>query len=367
MARAALEKVADHDSRTSIVSVVVSDVGTLRVCAPGRTESASAFLSHRLRNVVRVVLNPAQQRVVDDLFALSAPRPSFAEGVDLSLLDLLESELDEVADRLAPMEVHLNKATLAQVLACESHFMEEAAQPFTWTVANTRGTIAHRAIELAVFAPAGTPPLDVVDDVIERIAEDGDDRSPRDFLRCATAVELAELRGGASQIVTAFESQFPPLDKAWRPRVEAPCKVELCARRIVLRAKVDLALGRPVGHEARVLIVDIKTGRPWPAHLDDLRYYALCETLRTGVPPFRIATYYLETGRWQHEDVTVELLESAARRVIAGVTRIADLRLRERPAAVTPGPTCTFCRKRDDCDGAKAWAERLEESGLAVA
>lgn len=327
----------------------------------------SALLSQRVR-IVTSVLNPAQQRVVDDLFALAAPRPTFAEGIDLALLDQLETALADVADRLDPLELHVNKAALAQVLACESHHLAEAITPFRWTVANTRGVIAHRAIELAVFAPAGTPPLGVVDDVIERIAEDGDDRSPRDFLRGATAVELAELRGAASQIVTSFESQFPPLEKGWRPRVEAPCKVELCAGRVVLRAKVDLALGRPVGTEARVLLVDIKTGRPWPAHLDDLRYYALCETLRSGVPPFRIASYYLETGRWQHEDVTVEILESAARRVVAAVTKLADLRLRERPPTTTVGPTCSFCRRREECPGGREWSEqRAADEGLAVA
>ena len=331
-----------------------------------RPWGGSAGLSHPSRNVDHV-LNPAQQRVVDDLFAMGSPRPTFAEGLDLALLADLESALHEVADRLDPIELHVNKATLGQVLSCESYYESEAAQPFRWTVANTRGVIAHRAIELSVFKSAGTPPLDVVDDVIERIAEEGDDRSPRDFLRSATAVELAELRGGASLVVTEFESQFPPLDKAWRPRVEAPCRVELCAGRIVLRSKVDLALGRPVGNQAKVLLVDIKSGRPWPGHLDDLRYYALLETMRSRTPPFRIATYYLETGRWQHEDVDANVLESAARRVAAGVTRLADLALRERPATITSGPACTFCRKRDDCPGAAEWAEQRDAVGVDAA
>lgn len=321
------------------------------------------LLSHPPRKVVAVVLNPLQQRVVDDLLALASPRPSFAEGIDLALLSRLEEGLHGLADRLDPLELQVNKATLAQVLACESHHLAEAATPFRWTAATARGLVAHRAIELAVFAPSGTPPLTVVDDVIERIAESGDDRSPRDFLRCATAVELAELRAGASQVVTAFEASFPPLDKAWRPRLEAACRVELCAGRIVLRAKVDLALGRAVGNESRVLLVDVKTGRPWPAHLDDLRFYALCETLRSGVPPFRIATYYLESGRWQHEDVNVPLLEAAVRRVIDGVTRLTDLRLGERPARWTSGPACSFCRRRDECPGAREWSEQREAVG----
>lgn len=292
---------------------------------------------------------PAQQAVVDDLFALNQPRPSFPEGLDLALIDRLEEALADDADRLAPFELHVNKTAVSRVLGCEAHHVAESRQPFAWTVATTRGTIAHRAIELAVFAPPGTAPLDVVDDVIDRIVTDGDDRSPRDFLRSASAVEIAELRGGASQIVTAFEAQFPTLEKAWRPRVEASCRVELCAGRITLRSKVDLALGRATGNEGRVLIVDIKTGRPWPAHLDDLRFYALLETIRSRTPPFRIASYYLDTGRWRSEDVDRTLLESAARRTIEAVHRLTDLHSRDREPVRTPGPLCAYCCERDTC------------------
>jgi hypothetical protein len=323
------------------------------------------------------VLNPAQQRVVDDLLALGAPRPVFAEGLDLALLTALEDGLALVARRIElsagqpphapqPPQLHVNKGALSQVLACEAYHQAEAAVPFAWSVATARGVVAHKAIELAVFAPEGTPPLQLVDDVIERIAETGDDRSPRDFLRSATPVDIAELRATASQVVTAFEASFPPLDKAWRPRLEAPCRVELCGGTIVLRAKVDLALGRAVGNEARVLIVDVKTGRSWPGHLDDLRFYALCETLRSGVPPFRIATYYLDTGRWQAEDIAADVLESAVRRVVAGAARLAELRFGERTPTITPGPTCGYCRLRDACAGARDWDERREAMGVEL-
>ena len=326
-------------------------------------------MSHPRRIVAGMsstTLNPAQQRVVDDLLAIGTPRPRFAEGLDLALLAVLEDGLHEVADRLDPLELHVNKSALGHVLSCEGHHAAESQIPFAWTVVTTRGVIAHRAIELAVFAPPGTPPLQLVDDVIERIAEDGDDRSPRDFLRSATAVDIAELRSSASQMVTAFEACFPPLDKAWRPRLEAPCRVDLCAGRIALRAKVDLALGRAVGGESRVLIVDVKTGRPWPGHLDDLRYYALCETIRSGVPPFRVATYYLESGRWNAEDVGVDLLEAAARRVVDGVRRLAELQLGEREPRLTPGPTCGWCRNRTTCAGAREWDEQREAAGISA-
>jgi CRISPR/Cas system-associated exonuclease Cas4 (RecB family) len=139
--------------------------------------------------------------------------------------------------------------------------------------------------------------------------------------------------------------------------------VDLGGGTIVLRGKVDLAHGRPVGNEARVLIVDVKTGRPYPTHLDDLRYYALLETLRSKVPPFRVASYYLEAARWQAEDITEELLEVAVRRVVAGVEKLVELRLGERAPTTSPGPACGYCRLRTECAGAQDWLELREQAG----
>ncbi len=314
-------------------------------------------------SVDRDQLTPAQIDVVDDLLAFGQPRPTFADDLAVRLVDLLEDGLAAVFERLGPMELVVNKGALAQVHACETHHLAENDRPFEWTVASCRGTISHRALELSVFRPGRVSPLELVDEAINRLLESGEDWTPRDFLRGASPAEIAEVRGGASDVVTKFQECFPPLAASWRPRLESSCKVELGASQVTLRSKVDLALGRPVGYEARVLIVDVKTGRPYPTHLDDLRFYALLETLRSKVPPFRVASYYLESARWQAEDITEELLVVAARRVIAGVTKLADIRLGIRPPTTTPGPACTYCRERDTCPGAQEWIELREAVG----
>ena len=311
----------------------------------------------------RLALTPAQLDVVDHLLAMGQARPTFAEDLAEGLLDLLEDGLAPVFDRLGPVELTVNKTALAQVHACEAHHLAESDVPFEWTTASCRGTVAHRALELAVFRPGEVSPLELVDEAINRLIQGGEDWSPRDFLRGADPAELAEVRGGACDVVTKFQECFPPLAATWRPRLESSCRVELGASQIILRSKVDLALGRPVGHEARVLIVDVKTGRPYPSHLDDLRYYALLETLRSRVPPFRVASYYLESARWQAEDVTEELLVVAAHRVVDGVRKLADLRLGVRQPTTNPGPACTYCRRRDECAGAQEWVELRERVG----
>ena len=89
----------------------------------------------------------------------------------------------------------------------------------------------------------------------------------------------------------------------------------------MLSGKVDLALGQAEGDLAGKVLVDLKTGGFSPVHLDDLRFYALIETVRLGTPPRRLATYYLDQGRFVPEDVTEALLRSTTARVIDGVER----------------------------------------------
>ena len=85
-------------------------------------------------------------------------------------------------------------------------------------------------------------------------------------------------------------------------------RVDACAGRvdgpIVLSGKVDLTIGRPAGAESRKVIIDLKTGWAAPKHREDLRFYALVETLRTQVPPRKLASFYLDAGQPVVEDVT---------------------------------------------------------------
>lgn len=313
-------------------------------------------------------LTPAQQKVLDGLMGRGQPRPTFDPDLPLRLLNLLEDALNPVADRLGELTVDVNKAALARIHQCEAHHVAVTEAPFEWSPASARGTVAHRAVQMGVFRTDGAHPLDLVDDVIDSLTKGDDDWSPGGWLRTASAQDVAELRAEAAASVTAFQECFPPLKASWKPRMEFPVRADLCADRIRLRSKVDLALGAASGQEARVLLVDFKTGQAWPGHLDDLRYYALLDTLRVGVPPFRVATYYLDAGRWHHEDITEELLLAATRRLVAGVTSMAELVLGDRPATVTPCGACRYCSLRGDCDGAVTWRARdVGETGLFAA
>jgi hypothetical protein len=305
-------------------------------------------------------LTPAQQATLEGLLDLGGERPTFRADLAVELRKRLTDATDSLAERLelVSRSMWLDKRALAGIHGCERRYEADRADGFPgWSAALARGTVVHRALQLAPFLPKARPPLEVVDLAINRIVTEGDDRSPADFLRDASDAELAELRADATDVVTKFEETFPPLVAAWRPRVESMVRYELHKGTITLGAKPDLALGRAAGHQARVLIVDLKTGQRYSRDADDLRFYALVETLRLGVPPFRIATFYLDSARWEAEDVTEEILEIAVRRTIDGAAKLGQLQLGERVATYSPGPACGFCGLREDCEGAVEWAE----------
>lgn len=297
--------------------------------------------------------------------AAGQPRPAFAADLAAALRAELDTALAEVAERIGPDGLHVRKADLAQVHACETYHLAESASPFGWNARNARGVVAHKAIELSVHLQPRPAAPELVDLAIARLVEDDWDWGPGRWLAEADPVELAELRAHAADVVHKFADEFPPLKRSWRPRLESPLVAVLCGGRITLRGKVDLALGQAQGTEARVMIVDFKTGAPSPVHVDDLRFYALLETLRVGVPPFRVASWYLDAGYWHHEDVDEDLLRTAVRRTVDGVVRLVELRVDCRPPELRPGPACGYCGLRAECAGAATWSDHRAELGLS--
>ena len=291
-------------------------------------------------------LNPAQERALLDLMGQGQARPSFPRELAPELRAELRTALAAVDERLelAGIELHVSKGGLSQIHQCERTW---ANPDFEWSAATARGWIAHKAIELGVFATGDRAPRDLVDMALDRQLQENDDLGR--WLLEAPAEEVAELRAEATNQVTAFEDCFPPLKARWRPRTECPVKHQI--GQVMLRARVDLALGRSEGERAGMLIVDFKTGRPYPTHMDDLRFYALVETLRIGVPPFRVASYYLDTATWHAEDIDADVLALTVRRVADGAVKMAELRLNEREATFTPGAACRWCSVRTTCEG----------------
>lgn len=299
------------------------------------------------------MLSPAQQDVVDLLRAPERPRPEIDADPRPGLRRRLEEALDPLA-HLLDTPLFVSKSALSRVAACEAHQLAEEASPFEWSLATARGTIAHKAIELSVHRRDAPSPLHLVDGALDRLEADPDS-GIGGWLATLEEAERAELRGGVNELVAGFLELWPPLPRAWRPTTEAKLRAELCDGKVVLSARSDLTLGTANGTQAGKVLVELKSGAANPRHTEDLRYAALLETLRCGVPPVRLALASLDSGTLSVEDVTDDVLEGAIRRTIAGTTRLLELRLGLRTAAITPNPACRWCAARHECEGAARW------------
>jgi hypothetical protein len=230
--------------------------------------------------------------------------------------------------------------------------MAEREIPFAWSVPLARGSVAHKAIELSIHWRGRPDPLQLVDESIARLSEGTDGLG--DWLATCSELERAELRALANERVATFLECFPPIRSSWVPVTEGRLRTELLGGRVILAGRTDLALGRPEGTTARKVIIDLKTGSFSAAHLDDLRFYALVETLRLGTPPRLMASYYLDAGRAQPEAVTEGVLRAAAARTVDGARTLHELTVGTRAPTAKPGPMCRWCPALSTCQVGQA-------------
>jgi RecB family exonuclease len=141
---------------------------------------------------------------------------------------------------------------------------------------------------------------------------------------------------------------FPPFDRSWQPVSEQYIVVALAGRSVVLSGRVDLMLGR-----GQHLLVDFKTGEARRGYAEDMRFYALVVALAFGVAPYRVATVFCESMEWQSEDVTEEVLEREADRVL-DVARSAAALASGRQPELIPGPHCRWCPRSRTCPSSAA-------------
>ncbi|MBU6330523.1 MAG: PD-(D/E)XK nuclease family protein [Acidobacteria bacterium] len=311
--------------------------------------------------IIPVPLNPAQQEVLDLLGAPAEARPTFGPGLRDSLRADLEDGLRDLAPELDPDDpLFISKHTLSTVHGCEARFMAERQIPFAWSAPLARGTVAHKAIELSIHWRGRPDPLDLVDEALARLSQGTDGLG--DWLARCSEAERAELRGLANERVATFLECFPPLRTAWVPVTEGRLRTELLGGRVILAGRTDLALGRPEGTTARKVIIDLKTGGFSASHLDDLRFYALVETLRLGTPPRLVASYHLDAGRAIPEAVTEGSLRAAVARTVDGARALHELTVGTRAPTARPGHTCRWCPALDSCAVGRAHLGQSEDA-----
>ena len=294
-------------------------------------------------------LTPLQQKTLG-LLRRAADPVVFDTAFIASLRADIGEAFEGFHERLGDESVFLSKHRVSSVLGCEVQHLHD--DEFSWSPAVAGGQVAHRAVQLMINWRGDPVPADVIDEALARLADE--DSSIGDWIEGLSEADLADLRGFAVDKLIKFQECFPPLDRRAAPTVESSVRWPLDGP-IVLSGKVDLTLGRPAGAESRKVIIDLKTGWVSPKHREDLRFYALVETLRTQIPPRKIASFYLDAGEPVVEDVTERILLTASRRMLDAVNAEIELRVEGRAPVKRPGVTCRWCPLQSDCAEGQAY------------
>ncbi len=306
-------------------------------------------------------LLPAQQVTLDAIRTPADRRPTYAGNFSAELRAEAEAALAGLVDSARDIDrrgMWVSKRDLAGIFGCEARHLADAGAPFAWSVPTARGTVLHKAVELSThrrFEPAHA-----VGAAIERLVADDDNLGA--FLAGASEGERADLTANCVALLARFSETFPPTQQAWRPAAEVRARARLCGGAFVLSGKYDLTLGTPSPldepdgfQRAGKVIIDLKTGSRSPTDPEDLRFYALVETLSVGVPPLGIGSFYVAEGRIEHETVTAEVLETALRRTVDGIGRLIAARRGEHEPHRIPGPACRWCPIAADCTPGQEW------------
>jgi len=169
------------------------------------------------------------------------------------------------------------------------------------------------------------PAADPIEDAKAVLEADPSRRPLLEYLATLAPAVRRELRDAISSDARHLAERWPSLNPMWLPRTGVSMAVDLDGGRVRLRGTCDLMVGIPNRSSASVCMVSIKTAPLSPFHRDEARFLALVETARSGVPPFRVATYSTTTGELHAEYVTEALLKAAMEQTLAAVTAPAGV------------------------------------------
>jgi len=179
-------------------------------------------------------------------------------------------------------------------------------------------------------------------DALAAFEVEGDRDGVIAFVTGLPAAHQRRLRAEVAEHAAHISARWPVLSPAFLPRTQERLEVPLCGGRVVLAGVVDLVLGSPAQDRASVCLVELKSGARRLEHRPDLHFYALLEALRSGAPPFRIATYYSGTGELDAEPVDEDVLVRALARVLDGAIRLCRIAAGAEPER-RPNHLCAWC------------------------
>jgi hypothetical protein len=269
--------------------------------------------------------------------------PGLAGGLRDWLEDGLAGAVGGVGAEAGPVRV--TKEALTGVLTCEAHLVARRVAPRVVSAELARGSLVDALFRQWVTTGRLEDPWA---DAVEAVSVGGDRDGIGAFIEGLPAERREALAEEIGEHAAGIVARWPVPNPMWLPRTQERVVVPLVGGRVVMSGVVDLAFGGPAGERASVCVVELKSGRRRVEHRGDLHFYALLETLRSGAPPFRIATYYTRTGELDVEAVGEDVLVGALERVLAGAQRLCRLAAGSEPVR-SPNGLCAWCSDLPRC------------------
>jgi PD-(D/E)XK nuclease superfamily protein len=285
--------------------------------------------------------------LLERLRVTGRPRPVLDPALSRRLRDRLDDGLEFlIQPDIDPAPMVVTKDRLTQVLACEAHHVASQFGERRPSQAMACGALIDSLFrQLVATGGIGDPMVDG----LAALSLDDHQRALVDWIERLPTPQRSELAIEVERQAAGLVARWPTLSPGWLPRTQESIKASLAGGRVLLSARVDLALGRPAVNHASVGIVELKSGKRRAEHRADLHFYALIEALRSPAPPFMVATYYSRTGELDVEPVSADLLVAAARRTIAGAQALYRLATGAEPIR-TPNPLCGWCDALPTCE-----------------
>ena len=264
----------------------------------GRARGSSAHRRHR-------TATDSGPDVLTRLRGDATRRPPVDPGLAGGLREWLE-------DGLAGVQIPGSNPVVVDRTVLTGHSGASAA-PECCTVELARGAMVGALFrQITVAGRIGNP----VGDALGALAVDAFGEEILSFVRRLSAPERRDLFREVWAHATLLRRRWRAVPRSWLPRTRDRITIPLAGGGIVLAGTLDLVLGGPSAGRASVCTVSVRSGERRSEHALDLHFYALLETLRSGAPPCRLATYYSATGEIDHEEVSEAVLGATVRRTI---------------------------------------------------
>jgi hypothetical protein len=272
-------------------------------------------------------------------------------GIGARLRERIESGARVAGFETTGEPVEVRKSDLAAPGGCVGQMLATRWMPEEPDRAElVLGRLADAMATLALVAGAlDVPKPSELRALLELSAAETERLGLTDETLVAAARRALEHLGEAFELVAGLG--LPP---GYLCRTEQTLRVRLLDGRLVLAGRADVVLGGGGEPAVSTAIVELKAGRVrTEEHLAEAAFYALAETLRSGVAPRAIAVAYLgPEGSWASRPVDEALLDSVADEV-ASVAAMLQRATAARVLTLSPSAEgCGLCRARRRCAAA---------------